>query len=338
MASYRVGIVGCGWVAGEHVAAYNNNPHTEVAALVSSSKEKAQQKAEEWGIQAECFETVAEMMEKGKPDFVSITSPPQLHVEHGCAAAEGGAQLVMEKPLAMNSNDLAKLVECVKKNKTKSVVSFVLRWNPLFSILRSLIDDDSLGEIYYGEVDYYHGIGPWYKQFEWNKTKEAGGNSLLSAGCHAIDALVWFVGSEIEEVHSYAVRSKAEVFQAYEYEPTLTTLCKFKNGVIGKVASSIETKAPYMFPIRLFGSKGTIRDNQLFTDKMPGQSHFATIPTIMPDSGDVTHHPFQGEIDHFVECLNQNKNSPVNIEYASHIMEICYAAEESAKTGKSIQI
>ncbi len=338
MSNYRVGLIGCGWVSGEHIAAYKNNPLTDIVAFASLTVEEAQQKADEHGISVQCYDNLDKMLEKENLDILSITSPPNFHVLHAIKASEYGVNLVMEKPIALDKDNLHRLVECIQKNKTKSIVSFVLRWNPLFSIIRSMLDDNLIGEPYYGEVDYYHGIGPWYGQFEWNKTKRAGGNSLLSAGCHAVDALVWFMGSRVKELHAYSVRSKAPEYQPYEYDPTIVTILKFEDGRIGKVASSIECKSPYMFPIRLFGSKGTVRDNQLFSDKLSGQSHFATIPTIMPDSGDVTHHPFQGEIDHFVDCLEKGKDSTVPIEYAAHIMEICLAAEESANNGETIPI
>jgi len=279
------------------------------------------------------------MMQQEKPDIVSITSIPTMHVEHGLCAVEHGAQLVMEKPVALSRGDLHRLTQCVKEHGTKSVVSFVLRWNPLFSIIRSLLDDGAVGGLFYGEVDYYHGIGPWYKQYEWNKTKAAGGNTLLSAGCHALDALVWFMGGPVTEVHAYATRSKVDIYTAYEYAPTLVTLFQFQDGRCGKVTSCIEVNAPYMFPILLLGSEGTIRNNQLYSSKkLPGQTHFATIPTILPDSGDVTHHPFQGEINHFVDCLERGVDSSVPIEYAAQIMELCYAAEESALSGRSVKI
>lgn len=338
MSTYKVGLIGCGWVAGEHIAAFQNNPHTEVVALSSRTKEGAQAKANECGIDAQCYDSPEAMLAAEKLDIVSVTSPPQFHVDHAVLAAKHGAQLVMEKPIAMNKEDLTRLVDCVKEQQTKSVVSFVLRWNPLYDIIRSILNNNQCGDLYYGEVDYYHGIGPWYKQFEWNVTKTAGGSSLLSAGCHAVDGLVWFMGSKVVEVHSYAVRGKAPEYQPYEYEPTIVSILKFENGTIGKVTSSIECKSPYMFNINLFGSRGTVRNNQLYSDDLKGQTHFATIPTIMPDSGDVTHHPFQGEVDHFVECLQSGKDSDVNIEYAAHIMEICYAAVESAETGQSVKI
>ncbi|MFB3785705.1 MAG: Gfo/Idh/MocA family protein [bacterium] len=339
MAKYRAAVVGCGWVSGEHIAAYKNNPLTEVAALVSLTEEEARRKAEECKLKVPCYDSIEKMMQQEEPDIVSITSIPTMHVEHGLCAVEHGAQLVMEKPVALSRDDLRRLTQSVKQHGTKSVVSFVLRWNPLFSVIRALLDDGAVGELFYGEVDYYHGIGPWYKQYEWNKTKAAGGNTLLSAGCHALDALVWFMGSPVTEVYSCAARSKADIYMAYEYAPTLVTLFQFQNGLCGKVTSCIEVKAPYMFPILLLGSEGTIRNNQLYSSKkLPGQTHFATIPTILPDSGDVTHHPFQGEIDHFVDCLERGVDSSVPIESAAKIMELCYAAEESALTGRSVKI
>ena len=56
---------------------------------------------------------------------------------------------------------------------------------------KKIIDNGLLGELHYAEVDYYHGIGPWYGQYEWNIKKGFGGSTLLTAGCHALDALLF---------------------------------------------------------------------------------------------------------------------------------------------------
>jgi hypothetical protein len=93
---------------------------------------------------------------------------------------------------------------------------------------------DALNAIEGVEVDYYHGIGPWYGQYRWNTSKENGGSSLLSAGCHALDALLLCMGGEVEEVTSYATTSKNEAFAQYEYPTTTTTILKFTDGRFGK--------------------------------------------------------------------------------------------------------
>ena len=65
-------------------------------------------------------------------------------------------------------------------------------------MIRSVIDNGLLGELHYAEVDYYHGIGPWYGQYEWNIKKNFGGSTLLTAGCHALDALLFFMDGNVE--------------------------------------------------------------------------------------------------------------------------------------------
>ena len=62
-----------------------------------------------------------------------------------------------------------------------------------------------LGELHFGEVDYYHGIGPWYGQYGWNLKKDFGSSSLLTAGCHALDGALFFMdGVSVVIVRFYA--------------------------------------------------------------------------------------------------------------------------------------
>jgi predicted dehydrogenase len=64
----------------------------------------------------------------------------------------------------------------------------------------------------------------------------------------------------------------------------------------------------------------------------------AEIPSILPDSGDVSHHPFQGQIDHFVECILTDTESHCNLEDAAKTHEICFAAETSAQEGQPVPL
>ena len=324
----------------EHIKAYMNNPHSEVIAVCGRDEARTKAKLEEAGL-AKCaiYTDYEQMLKRDDIDLVSICTPNDLHVKEAIMTAQAGKNFLLEKPIALNVDELKSLRDAVRKARVKTVVGFVLRWNPLFETIKPLIQDDAIGRIYYGEVDYYHGIGPWYKQYEWNIKKSIGGSSLLSAGCHSVDGLRWFVGDEAAEVTAYSSRSNNRSFSEYEYDPTMVTIIKFKNGAVGKVASSIDCITPYVFNIHLLGDKGTIRNNQLYAPhKMPGQKGFATIPTILPDSGDVTHHPYRGEIDHTVDCVLNDKESFVNVEDAVKTHEICLAAEISARDGRSIKL
>lgn len=338
MEKLGIGIVGPGWVSGEHIAAYMNNPQTEVVALCGRDEGRTKAKAQEASVECAIYTDYEEMLKRDDLNIVSICTPNDLHVEEGIMAAQAGKHMLIEKPIALDLEGLEKLRDAVREAGVKTVVGFVLRWNPLFEIIKPLIEDDAIGKIFYGEVDYYHGIGPWYKQYEWNVKKSVGGSSLLSAGCHAVDGLRWFIDGEAVEVTAYSTRSNSENFQ-YEYDPTMVTIIKFQSGAIGKVTSSLECVQPYVFNINLLGDKGAIRNNRLYSkSKMPGQTDFATIPTILPDSGDVTHHPFQGEVDHLVDCILNDEESFVNVEYGVKVHEICLAAEISAQESRSVKL
>ncbi len=332
------GIVGTGWVSTEHIRAFEQNPHARVSAVCSRDKSRARAKAESMGL-ARCavYDDFDAMLQDKDVDIISICTPHHLHVRQGIAAAKAGKHILLEKPIALDLPGLRALEKAVTGAGVKTVVSFVLRWNPLFDLIRSFLAEKAVGEIYYAEVDYLHGIGPWYGQYSWNIRKDMGGSSLLTAGCHAVDGLRWFLQKDAVEVYAMANFSKGNPLK-YEYEPNSVTLVRFADGAIGKVASSIESAMPYVFDIMLLGEEGTIRNNQVFSRKWKGQKSWSSIPTILPDSGDVTHHPFVGEIDHFIDCIRMGKESHVNVADAVKTHEICLASEMSAATRKPVSL
>jgi len=339
MKTMGVGIVGTGWVSGEHIAAFRANPHTEVIALCGRTREGAEAKAKECGLDCAIYDDYAAFLQHDGIDIVSVASPPHVHREHAAAAANAGKHLMLEKAMANTLEDIRAIRDAVAGASVKSVVSFVLRWNPLFEIIKAQLANNTIGNVFYGEVDYFHGIGPWYGQFAWNIKKEIGGSSLLSAGVHALDGLRWFMGGNVAEVTQYATHGGGEAFKPYEYNPTTVTLLKFDDGRIGKVASCIECIQPYVFNINLVGTTGTIRNNRIFSKtQYPGQTTWAEVPTILPDSGDVTHHPFQDEANHLVDCIQANAESHANIADAYITHEIALAADESGETGKPVSL
>jgi predicted dehydrogenase len=338
MKQFGVGILGSGWVAGSHIAAFEANPHTEVRAILSREKDRATAKAAEHHLtHCRAYGQLEDLLADPAVHIVSICTPHHLHVRQGVAAANAGKHLVLEKPVALDLAGLRELQAAVRAAGVKTVVSFVLRWNPLFETIRALLADGVVGRLFYGEVDYLHGLGPWYKQYEWNVKKATGGSSLLTGGCHAVDGLRWFIGQRAVEVFAYSNFSAQNPLR-YEYEPNSVTLVKFEDGTLGKVASSIECVMPYAFDIQLLGDEGSIRNNQVFSRRWVGQRGWASIPTILPDSGDVSHHPFRDQMNHFLDCILTNHESHANLEDAALTHEICFASEISAHQRQPVRL
>lgn len=331
-------ILGTGDVSNGHIRAYQAHPQTEVRAILSRDRARAEAHALAHGlVNCRTYTSLDELLKQDGIDVVSICTPHHLHVEQGVACAQAGKHVVVEKPVALDLEGLRRLHRAVRDAGVRSVVSFVLRWNPLFEWIRAVLAEGMIGDLFYGEVDYLHGITPKLALYPWVRRRESGGSALLTAGCHAVDALRWFAGREAVEVFCYANTSAGNPLD-YEYEPNSVALIRFEGGMTGKVATSIESVAPYTFPIVLMGNGGTIRDNRLFSNRWPGQSGWAAVPTIMPDSGAVDHHPFVPQIAHFVDCVWNGVESHCNVADAVKTHEICLAAGISCAEGRPVRL
>jgi UDP-N-acetyl-2-amino-2-deoxyglucuronate dehydrogenase len=333
--SIKFAVVGTGWVAGEYFKGILAHPEAEVHGVVSRNRDRAQSRLAELGVEARVYDTYEEMVKDPQVDAVVLCSTPDARPQQTVLAAQHGKHIVIEKPMAMDKESLQTMADALEKHPVHTVVSFVLRWNPLFNTAKSLIEDDALGRIFMAQLDYWHHVGPQYPQYRWSSKKELGGSSILSAGCHAVDALRYFAG-EVEEVTAYSCKTWSN--SDYEFDPNAIAIFKLKNGGIGKVSSSLECKTPYKYNIHLLGEKGSLMNNQLFTHKFPGQTDYATIPTILPDSGDVTHHPFRDEIEDFVKAIQNRTTTKCDFFDAFKTMEACFAIDESIVTGKRIAL
>jgi UDP-N-acetyl-2-amino-2-deoxyglucuronate dehydrogenase len=333
MPKLRFAVVGTGWVAGEYMKAIIKRQDAEIYAVVSGNREFAVDRLAALGIEAPIVEQYDEVLKDPNVDAVVLCSTPDQRAEQTILAAKHGKHIVMEKPLAMNRQDLWAMAEALEQYPVHTVASFVLRWNPSFDNTKALIDDDAIGRVYMAQIDYWHHVGRQYPQYRWSKTKELGGSSMLSAGCHAVDAVRYFAG-EIVEVSAFSCRTWTD--SDYGFDPNTIAIFKLKNGGIGKVSSSLECRTPYIFNVHLLGEKGAIMNNKLYSHKLPGQTDYTVIPTILPDSGDVTHHPFVEEISEFVEAIQNNSTTRCSFQDAYKSMEVCFAIDESIASGKSV--
>ena len=336
METIGVGIHGIGWVAGEYIKSFEKHPQTKVTALCSRSPENAANKAREFGLtDARIYTDYAEMLRDPDVSAVSLCTQPNQHPAETIQAAQAGKHLLIEKAVANDPASLRAMGAAVKIAGVKTVVGFVLRWNPQLQWINKMLDADALGSISYAEVDYWHNIGAQYAQYRWNVKKEIAGSAFLSAGCHAVDALRQFVRDEVIEVSAYSNRGNP----SYEYDTNVVAIVKFRGGTIGKVSTSFSIVAPYQFNVDLLGTKGTIRDNRLYAPEFfAGATDWVTVPTIRPDSGDVAHHPFDAQIAHFAECILTDTESFVNLEDAARTHEVCYAIDRSAEQNRPVTL
>ncbi len=344
MKKFNVGVVGYGWVAGAHIDSINATGQGQVTAVCSSRKLDPAELSARHGGEIRCHTGLKNMLADPSIDVISVCSYPYQHARQVIAAAEAGKHLIIEKPLALNLKDLRAMQKAVAKAGVKTCVCFECRYSSQFLATKAVIDRGLLGAIHYGEVDYYHGIGPWYGQFRWNTKRNAGGSSLLSAGCHALDALLLCMGENIESVSSYSTGSANRDFKKYEYDSSSVTILRFKDGRVGKTASVIDCIQPYYFHTHLVGSEGSLLDNKFHSNKLGGPSgldknKWSELSMKLVDSGDVSDHPFQTLFEAFFAALARGREMPLtDLSTAARTHEIIFAADLSAKKNRPVKL
>ncbi|MFM1769914.1 MAG: hypothetical protein RJA22_2443 [Verrucomicrobiota bacterium] len=334
MKRYNVGIIGYGWVSTAHIAAINATPHAQVTAICSSRPLDPAEVSARHGGHIKTYTDLSAMLADKDLHVVSICSYPQDHARHAIAAARAGKHLIIEKPLALKWEDCLAIEAAVREAGVHTCVCLECRWSSQFLTIKAVLDQGLLGRIHYGEVDYYHGIGPWYGQFRWNTRRDAGGSSLLSAGCHALDALLLCMGGEVDTVSAYSTHSSHRDFAKYEYPTTTVTLLRFKDGRVGKCASVIDCLQPYYFHVHLVGSEGSLLDNKFHSTKLGGlnKAKWSELSMKLLDSGDVSDHPYQTQFEAFFHALQLNQEMPLtSLADALVTHKVLFGADQSAE-------
>ena len=325
-----VAIHGAGQVAYAHAASWLKNPKVDIVSVSSRRRQSAQRLADKFGLRCTVTDDFDQVLRDPRVDIVNISGPSDVHAEQGIAAARAGKHLMMEKPMCHSLEENRALRDAVARAGVKSVVSFVLRYHPLFRNLKNLLAQGAIGELFYLEVDYWHKLGEWWTGWRWARTKQGGGSAMLLGGCHAVDALRFFAAREVVEVSAFANNPKGR----FEYDADVVAILRFQGGAIGKTSALFDAEMPYSFNIDLAGTEGTLRDNRIWSKKLfPGQTGWTAMQTILPDSGDVSHHPFDAQMDHLVQCIQENRESPNNIADAYHTHEVCLAIDRSIAAG-----
>jgi predicted dehydrogenase len=337
MEKKRLGVAlhGAGWVASAHIRSWTKNPNVEVVSVSDVDLDRARQFAEANGLSCAVCDNYDDVLADDRVDVVDITSPSHVHAEQGIAAADAGKHVLVEKPIALTIEENRTVRDAVARAGVKSISSFVCRFNEQVRTMKSLLETGAIGDLFYAETDYWHNIRSTHHAWALHSRKKTGGSAMLLAGCHAVDTLRWLVGDEVEEVTAYS----NNISQRFEYDANVVAALKFRGGVIAKTSVLFDCEMPYAMNVDLAGTEGTLRDNRIISKKLfPGQTGWATYPTVMLDSGDVMHHGFDREIDYFVKCILEDREPHCSVGDAYKTHELCMAIDRSIETRKPVRL
>src|SRR5437660_4813285 len=350
-----IGVCGVGWCASQHIAAFQRNPRAAVTWLCGRDRDRTRASLAKYGLAlpgARITTHFDELLASGDVDIISIATPNHLHADQAVAAAGAGKHFVLEKPTGLDVAELVRIRDAVRRAGVRTIVSFVLRYNPLLKFARWLRADGWLGDIRFARTQYLSQVTDWYSGWNWVRTRESGRSHLLAAGCHAVDALRWCSGLEPIQISAF----HTHFTDGYEWPTSIVVNMTLQRSALGHVTSSTDFMMPYSFLVELMGDRATLRqdllqslDAPIDVERLAAANPFPDVrlaattdpagrPAIrilctMPDSADVAHHPFQDEIDELVACVLEDRDTSIDVFDAQKTMEVCLAADRSAELG-----
>ncbi len=187
----NVGLIGAGGFARFAIKAFSKVPGIRTVAVMDVNKESARQMGDEFGL--EVFDEFEDLLKSEKTDLIYIATPPFLHYVQAKKALMAGKHVICEKPAALKTREAEELVATARARNLLYVVNLMQRYNPLFEVVKIIIQEDLLGDFLHGYFENYASDenlhpGHWF----WEKTKSGG--IFIEHGVHFFDLFAGWLG------------------------------------------------------------------------------------------------------------------------------------------------
>lgn len=252
MNKVRTALVGCGKVGHIHAAALRGLGEADFVAVCDTSAERARTFADQYG--ARPFTDVATMLREARPEAVLIATPHPLHAAPAILAAEAGAHVLVEKPMAANLADCDAMLAAAHKAGTwLSVISQRRLYEPVRR-MKAAIDAGKIGRPALGVFLMYSWRDPaYYASDPWRgKWDTEGGGVLVNQSPHQLDLLRWFMGPVVEVSGYWANVNHPSV----EVDDTAVAVLRFANGGLGSIITSVAQKPGIYTKVHVHGTTG----------------------------------------------------------------------------------
>jgi len=181
-----------GWIAALFTGTVHRNTASRVVAVGSRSAERARQFAAEFSI-TRSYGSYEDLLGDGEVDAVYVSSPHNLHHEHGLLALSAGKPVLVEKAFTQNAAQAAQLVETARTQRLLLVEAMWTRFLPHVDVIRQLLADGALGDVRVVMADHgqYFDIGPEHRLLNPNLA----GGALLDLGVYPISFVSFVLGA-----------------------------------------------------------------------------------------------------------------------------------------------
>jgi predicted dehydrogenase len=252
MEKVRTALIGCGKVGHTHAKALNTLPESDFVAVCDQNPIRARAFADQYHTRA--YGDVQEMVADANVQAVFICTPHPLHAPPAIQAAQAGAHVVVEKPMAASLKDCDAMLAAADRAGVKMGVISQRRLYEPAQRVRSAIEAGKIGRPILGMVislgwrdQAYYQSDRWRGQWD-----TEGGGVLVNQSPHQLDLLQWFMGP-IDELFGYWGNLNHPYI---EVEDTAGAVLRFKNGGLGSIVVSNSQKPGLYGKVHVHGQNG----------------------------------------------------------------------------------
>ena len=322
----KAGVIGLG-IGQSHLYGYSKTPGVKVWAIADLEEERLKRFSQEYSV-PHSFKDYQELLKLKELDVVSVALPNFLHCPVTIEALEAGKHVLVEKPMALNSQEAEKMVKVARERKRILMVGMNYRYLPEIQILKKFVEQGELGDIYYIKAVALRRrsiLSPWFEDKE-----KSGGGGLIDMGPHMLDLSMW-IADDFNAVSVYGITYN----KFMPVDDLASALIKLSNGAAINLEISWEAFTKSQIFLSLFGTKGGAMTNPLKIYQNAGDTTVEITPEI--EKGNFTS-KIQREIAHFIRCVREKKEPSSSGEKGLRVMRVLDAIYESARTGKEVRI
>ncbi|MCY3831445.1 MAG: Gfo/Idh/MocA family oxidoreductase [Chloroflexi bacterium] len=323
LSDIRIGIVGCGLV-GRQYAERLRSLGAPVAAAADPVQERAKNVAALSG--AASYASARDLLETEAINLLCVCSPTPYHYEAVMAAAQRGAHIFCEKPLAETLGQAREMHRAARETGVTLGLGFKMRFEAVFAEAKTMIDAGDIGPPLYSIISYFQQVPPpdraWYKEFG------AARDNIV----HAIDLSNWLLDRRPLQVRArldnrLGYKGEDKVFLQVAYADG--ALASIHGGWVGPEYPPVATAHDILFQV--VGEAGYIagdRSGHLKVASKRGVERHKLDPV---DS-------FSAELRAFLKALRRGEDPPVSADDGLVAQAVIEAAFESHRRGEAVEL
>ncbi len=347
MNKIRWGVIGAGGIADRRtIPGMMLCDNAELTAVMEINMPLAEKSRDKWGCKR-AYDSEQALLADPEIDAVYIASPVVMHARQAMMAADAGKHILIEKPLAMTSQEGQQVLDYCEKKGVRIAAGLMMRFGAYVQIMRQAIAEGRIGR----PVSGYSQFTCWYPDMPgvWRQSKkQGGGGAMMDMGVHCIDLMQYVLGSKVRQVAAFHDTLSFH----YEVEDSSMVMLRMENGAQCVVQSNFNIPdEAAKWRLEFFGDQGRLVGENVIGQVDGGtldalflgpQGGYDAVQNVKEAQGEHIDADFgnlyQREIDSFCRSLLTGAPLEAPASDAVQVQRVMEAAYLSNDTGKIIDL